>query len=137
MSWLDVYIKFKRCFGLNRGGGEPDLERGYGDMWPWRTHFHASPVVHKGPISSKSVSSQDPLWENWEILASTALIFAQILASKPPNLEIFSSQAPSFRGKYHFAAPHFGNLGRTPLPEKKKKLSAPLPRSRESLLHMD
>ena len=58
--------------------------------------FHASPIVRKGQISSESVSSQDPFWENLEILASTVSIFAQILALKPPNLEIFSSQAPKF-----------------------------------------
>ena len=81
-----------------------------------------------------------------EILASTASIFTQILAHKPPNLEIFSSQAPKF-GNFQLTspqiwkfsahkppfseanvssqAPHFGNPGRTPLPEK--KLSAPPP----------
>ena len=31
-----------------------------------------------------------------EILASAASIFTQILAHKPPTLEIFSSQAPTF-----------------------------------------
>ena len=55
-------------------------------------------------------------------------------AHKPTNLEIFSSQAPKF-GNFPLTsplfqrqmsvrkAPHFGNPGRTPLPEK--KLSAP------------
>ena len=52
--------------------GDTDLERVYGDVRPWRPPFHASPVVCKGPISSKSVSSQDPFWENLDILASTA-----------------------------------------------------------------
>ena len=84
--------------------GGTDLERGYGDVRPWRPPFHASPVVHKGPISSKTVSSQDPFWENLEILASNALISVQILAPKPPYLKIFSSQASSFRGKYQFAS---------------------------------
>ena len=80
-----------------------------------------------------------------EILASTASIFPQILAPKPPNLEIFSSQAPNWEiissqapnleifssqapyseANISLQAPHFGNPGRKPLPEK-KKLSAPL-----------
>ena len=47
----------------------------------------------------------------------------QILAHKPPNLEIFSSQAPLFSGKCQFEAPHFGNPGRTPLPDKKLSVS--------------
>ena len=130
----------------SRTRGGTDLERGYGDVRPWRPPFHASPAARKGPISSKGVSSQDPLLRNFEILASTASIFAQILVHKPPNLEIFSSQAPKF-GNFQLTspqiwkfsahkppfseanvssqAPHFGNPGRTPLPEK--KLSAPPP----------
>ena len=43
--------------------GGTDLEMGYVDVQPWRPPFHASPVVHKGPISRKRVSSQDPLFE--------------------------------------------------------------------------
>ena len=100
-----------------------------------RVPFQAKESVHKTPFS-----------ENFEILACTASIFTQILAHKPPNLEIFSSQAPKF-GNFQLTspqiwkfsahkplfseanvssqAPHFGNPGRTPLPEK--KLSAPPP----------
>ena len=37
-------------------GGGTDLERGYGDVRPWRPPFHASPAARKGPISSKRVS---------------------------------------------------------------------------------
>ena len=85
-----------------RGG--TDLERGYGDVRPWRPAFHASPATHKGPISSKRVSSQDPFSENLEILACTASIFTQILAHKPPNLEIFSSQASKF-GNFQLTNP--------------------------------
>ena len=74
-------------------------------MRPWRPPFHASPAARKGPISSKSVSSQDPFWENLEILASTASIFfTQILAHKSPNLEIFSSQTPKF-GNFQLTSP--------------------------------
>ena len=40
----------------------------------------------------------------WEILALTASIFTQILAHKPPNLEIFSSQAPKF-GNFQLTSP--------------------------------
>ena len=63
-----------------------------------KTPFHASPVVPKCPISSNKSQFTRPIWENFEILASTASIFAQILAHKPPNLEIFSSQtSPTLR----------------------------------------
>ena len=41
-----------------------------------------------------------------EILASTASIFTQILALKPPNLEIFSSQALQ-NGTFQFTSLNF------------------------------
>ena len=91
------------------------------------------------PFQAKESVHKTPFWENFEILASTASIFTQILAHKPPNLEIFSSQAPKF-GSFQLTspqiwkfsahkppfseanvssqAPYFGNPGRTPLPEK-------------------
>ena len=131
--------------GLDLGGGT-DLERGYWDVRPCRPPFHAFPEVRKGPISSKRVSSQDPFLTKFRNLASTASIFAQILALKPPNFDIFNSHAPPF-GNFQFTspriwkfsvlkpplseanislqAPHFRNLDHTPLPEK--KLSALLP----------
>ena len=70
-------------------------------MRPWRP---PSPVVRNGPISSKRVSSQDPLLRKFWNLASTASIFAQMLTLKPSNLEIFSSQAPKF-GNFQFTCP--------------------------------
>ena len=129
------------------GGGGTDLERGYGDVRPWRPPFHASPAARKAvPFQAKESVHKTPFWENLEILASTAPIFTQILAHKPSNLEIFSSQAPKF-GNFQLTspqiwkfsahkppfseanvssqAPHFRNPGRTPLPEK--KLIAPPP----------
>ena len=132
-----------------RGG--TDLERGCGDVRPRRPPFHASPAVCKGPISSKRVSSQDPLLRKFGNFSLNSINFRPNLALKPPNLEIFSSQAPKLENfqftspqiwkfsvhKPPFSeansssqAPHFGNLGRTPLPEK--KLSAP-PRDRYSI----
>ena len=103
------------------------------------------------PFQAKESVHKTPFWENWDILASTASIFTQILAHKLPNLEIFSSQAPKF-GSFQLTspqiwkffahkppfseangssqAPYFGNLGRTPPPEK--KLSAPPPRDSSS-----
>ena len=41
-----------------------DLERGYGDLRPWRPPFRASPVVCKTPFLSLSRSLQDPLLSN-------------------------------------------------------------------------
>ena len=110
MICMDLKHKLQSSLGL----GGTDLGRWYGDVRPWRPPFHASTAVHKGPISSKWVSSQAPLLseKKMEILASTASIFAQILALKPPNLEIFCSQAhPLFRGIYQFASPTLRKSG--------------------------
>ena len=106
-------------------GGGTDLEKGYGDVRPWRPPFHASPVVHKGPISSKRVSSQNPLsrkfWNfslyslnfcpnfssqapkfgNFQLTSPQILNFS---AHKPPNLELFSSQASKF-GTFQLTSP--------------------------------
>ena len=84
--------------------GGTDLERGYGDVRPWRPPFHASSAARKGPISSKRVRSQDPLLRKFGNFNLTASIFTQILAHKPPNLEIFSSQAPKF-GNFPLTSP--------------------------------
>ena len=70
--------------GMHWGG--TDLEREYGDVRPWRPPFHASPSVRKGPISSKSISSQGPLLRKFWNFSFYSLNFR-------PNL---SSQAPKF-----------------------------------------
>ena len=106
-----------------------------------RVPFQAKESVHKAPF-----------WENLEILASTASMFTQILAHKPPNLDIFSSLAPKFgnfpltspqiwkfsahkppfsEANVSSQAPHFGNPGRTPLPEKSRVLP---PRERHCII---
>ena len=112
-------------------GGTTDLERGYGDVWPWRppvkTPFSCSLVVRKGPISSKRVSSQDLLLNFWPNFSYQAPKFRNFQLTSPlftsPQMEIFSSHAPSFRDKYQFASPTLRNPGHILLPEKKKKKS--------------
>ena len=131
--------------GLQPRGGT-DLERGYGDVRPWRPPFHASPAARKGPISSKRVSSQDPLLRKFGNFSLNSLNFhpnfssqapkfgnfqltsAQIWkfsAHKPPNLEIFRSQAPLFRGKCQFASPTLRKSG--PHTPTWKKVECPPP----------
>ena len=56
------------------------------------------------PFQARQSVHKTPFWENFEILASTASIFAQILALKPSNLEISSSQAPKF-GHFQLTSP--------------------------------
>ena len=58
------------------------------------------------PFQAKESVHKTPFWENLEILASTASIFTQILAHKPPNLEFFSSQEPKF-GNFPLTSPPF------------------------------
>ena len=130
------------CF-QTRGGGT-DLERGYGDVRPWRPPFHASPTARKGPISGKRVSSQDPLLRKFGNFSLYSLNFHpkfssqapkfgnfqltspqiwKFSAHKPPNLVIFRSQAPLFKGKCQFASPTLRKSG--PHTPTWKKLRAP------------
>ena len=113
---------------FSRGGGT-DLERGYGDVRPWRPPFHASPAACKGPISSKRVSSQDPLLRKFGNFSLNSLNFHPNFSSQAPkfgnfqltSLQIwkFSAHKPPFsEANVGSQAPHFGNPGRTPLPEK-------------------
>ena len=88
------------------GGGGTDLESGYGDVRPWRPLFTPLLPLARVPFQAKESVHKTPFWENLEILASTASIFTQILAHKPPNLEIFSSQAPQF-GNFPLTSPPF------------------------------
>ena len=82
------------------GGGGTDLERGYGDVQPWRPPFHTSPVVRKGPISSKRVSSQDPLLRKFGNFSLYSLNFHQNFSSQAPFIS-FHKPHPS-----EILAPH-------------------------------
>ena len=116
-----------------KSGGGTDLERGYGDVRSWRPPFHASPAARKGPISSKRVSSQDHLLRKFGNLSLYSLNFHpnfssqapkwKFSAHKPPNLEIFPSQAPLFRGKCQFASPTLQKSG--PYTPTWKKVECP------------
>ena len=88
---------------IPRGGHWP--RKGYGDVRPWRPPFFTPLLpLARVPFQAKESAHKTPFWENLEILASTASIFTQILAHKPPNLEIFSSQAPKF-GNFQLTSP--------------------------------
>ena len=75
------------------------------------------------PFQAKESVHKTPFWENLEILASTASIFTQVLAHKPQIWKFLALKPPFSEANVSSQAPHFGNLGCTPLPEK--KLSAP------------
>ena len=130
---LNMCIGWQQTTWVVPGGGT-DLERGYGDVRPWRPPFYASPAVRKGPISSKRVSSQDPLLRKFGNFSLYSLNFHPNFSSQAPkfgNFQLtspqiwkFSAHKPPFSEvNVSSQAPNFGNLGRTPLPEK--KLNAP------------
>ena len=106
INWWNQKYLATSTEGEERRGGGTDLEKGYGDVWPWRPPFHATPVVRKGPISSKRVNSQDPLMRKFGNFSLYSLNFCQNFNSQAPNLEIFSSQAPKF-GNFQFTSPLF------------------------------
>ena len=149
--WFLICISPPSSKFRTRGG--TDLERGYGDVRPWRPLF--TPLLRsQGPISSKRVSSQDPLLRKFGNFSLNSLIFTHILAHKPqigkfsahkpPNLEIFSSQAPKFwiirsqaplfRGKCQFASPTLRKSG--PHTPTWKKVECPPPRGFERFLNV-
>ena len=138
------YIRCKSFFVIPRhqlhchhpGGGGTDLEREYGDVRPWRPPFHASPAARKGPISSKRVSSQDPLLRKFGNFSLNSLNFHPNFSSQAPkfgNFQLtspqiwkFSAHKPPFsEANVISQAPHFGNPGRTHLPEKKLSATPP------------
>ena len=109
--------------------GATDLEKGYGDVRPWRPPFHVSPSVRKGPISSKSISSQGPLLKKFGNFSLYSLNFGPNLSSQAPKFGKFQLTSPQIwklsahktpfsEASISSQAPHFGNPGRTPLPEK-------------------
>ena len=93
--------------------------------------FHASPAARKGPISSKRVRSQDPLLRKVGNFSLFSLNFHPNFSSqapkfgnfqltspqiwkfsvhKPPNLEIFRSQAPPFQRQMSVCKPHTSEI---------------------------
>ena len=60
-------------------------------------------------FKQKSHFTRPPFEKIWKLLAPTASNFAQILALKLPNLEIFSSQAPNWE-VFSSQAPNFENF---------------------------
>ena len=131
----------------SRGGGGHWPRKGVWGCAALKTPFHASPAARKGPISSKRVSSQDPLLRKFGNFSLNSLNFHPSFSSqapkfgdfqltspqiwkfsahKPPNLEIFRSQAPLFRGKCQFASPTLRKSG--PHTPTWKKVECPPPR---------
>ena len=95
---MEYFVISAKFVPLKSRGGT-DLERGYGDVRPWRPPFHASPAARKGLISSKRVSSQDPLLRKFGNFSLYSLNFH-------PNL---SSQAPKF-GNFRLTSPQIWNF---------------------------
>ena len=128
---MQTYGKICRKFKFTQTyppPGSTDLERGYGDVRPWRPPFHASPVVCKGPISSKRVSSQDPLLRKFGNVSLYSLNFHPDFSSQAPKFGHFQFTSPLFRGKYQFASPTLRESGpHTPTLKKSWVPPAPPP----------
>ena len=123
--WLDTgsHSMGVPCYSIHPGGGT-DLERGYGDVRPWRPPFHASPAARKGPISSKRVSSQDPLLRKFGNFSLISLNFH-------PN---FSSQAPKF-GNFQLTSPQIWKFFAHKPPYSEANVSSQAPQFVYAILH--
>ena len=140
-NWFDGVIYYtnrpRTLTPTNPNRRGTDLERGYGDVRPWRplstpldllyslftrVSFQAKVSVHKTPLLRKfgNISLYSlhfcPIF-----LSSQAPEFWKFSAHKPPNFEIFSSHASLSGTNVSSQAPNSGNPGRTPEKKKKKK----------------
>ena len=94
-------------FAIRGGGHWP--KKGVWDVRPWRPPFHASPVVRKGPISSKRVSSQDPLLRKVRNFSLYSLNFHPKFSSQAPKFGNFQLTSPQF-GNFQFTSPQIGKF---------------------------
>ena len=101
----------------------PNLAPGGVGHWPrkgvrgcaaLKTPFHASPVVRKGSISSKSVTSQNPLLRKFGNFSLNSLNFCKN----------FSSQASKF-GNFQFTSPQIWNFCTSPLFQRQMSVRKP------------
>ena len=96
----------------NSSGGGHWPRKGVWAVRPWRPSFHASPVVRKGPISSKRVSSQDLLLRKFGNFSLYSLNFHLNFSSQAPQIwKFLIHKPPLFRGKYQFTSPTLRKSG--------------------------
>ena len=108
MAWLSLQrLLDSLIWGSSKvPGGGTDLERGYGDVRPWRPPFHASPAARKGPISeAKESVHKTPFEKIWKFYPLQPQFSPNLSSQAPKYLEIFSSQAPKFEN--HLTSPRF------------------------------
>ena len=106
-------------------GGGTDLERGYGNVWSWRSPFHASPVVLQGS-HFKQKSLQDPFWGKIKTSSLYSLTFCPNFSYQAPKFEHLSSEDLSFSGKTQFPSPTLQESGpHTPTCQPEKSWITP------------
>ena len=112
-------------------------------MRPWRPPFQASPAARKGPISSKRVSSQDPLLRKFGNFSLYSLNFHPNFssqASKFGNFQLtslkfgkFPLASPPFQRQMSVRKPHTSEI-RAAHPYLKKSWVPPPPGSQDNML---
>ena len=112
--------------GRDHPRGGTDLERGYGDVRPWRPPFHASPAARKGPISSKRVSSQDPLLRKFGNFSLYSPNFHPNFSSQAPKFGNFQLTSHPFQRQMSVCKPHTSEI-RAAHPYLKKSWVPPPP----------
>ena len=99
-----------------------------GGHWPtkrvWgcaalKTPFHASPVVRKGPISSKRVSSQDPLLRKFGNFSLYSLTFCLNFRSQAPKFGNFQFTRTLFQRQISVRKPHTSDTSAHPYLKKR------------------
>ena len=99
--------------------------------------FPASPAVRKGPISSKRVSSQDPLLRKFGNFSLYSLNFCPNFSSQAPKFGNFQLTSPLIGKFFSSQAPKFGNFQFTspPPPFSEASISLQAPHSEIRAAH--
>ena len=135
-NWVPFDLSSQYSVTLNsnfaiRGGGTDLARKGVWDVRPWRPPFHASPVVRKGPISSKRVSSQDPLLRKVRNFSLYSLNFHPKFSSQAPKFGNFQLTSPQF-GIFQFTSPQIWKFSvHKPPPPFQRQMSVRKPHASE------
>ena len=126
---------FLNKYVIHPGGGGHWPRKGVWGCAALKTPFsHLSCHSQGSHFKQKSQFTRPPFEKIWEILASTTSIFTQILAHKPPNLEIFRSQAPKF-GNFQLTSPQIWKFSTHKPPFSERQMSVHKPHSLEIRPH--
>ena len=100
LAWLQGALKIAFCAHMGGSMG------GMGMCSPGDPPFHPLPLVHKDPIWSKSVSSQDPVLRKFGNFSLYSLNFCPNFQLTSPQFGNFQFTSPLFQKQVSVRKPH-------------------------------